>query len=171
MAEGKGQRKWPIPPGFVWDHNIDRYRHPDGRVWNPDNNTIGVPVDPRQIEGGGPGVAPTSQLDNSIYSSGPMHDTSCDSSSSSSDGGGGPRILPADVEAAIKSQTFMVDGTLTICVLTLQNGFKVTGESACADPANFNQAKGEELARKAACEKIWPLLGYALRDRLHNQGI
>lgn len=135
MAEGKGQRKWPIPPGFVWDHNIDRYRHPDGRVWNPDNNTIGVPVDPRQIEGGG------------------------------------PRILPADVEAAIKSQTFMVDGTLTICVLTLQNGFKVTGESACADPANFNQAKGEELARKAACEKIWPLLGYALRDRLHNQGI
>lgn len=36
-----------------------------------------------------PGVAPTSQLDNSIYSSGPMHDTSCDSSSSSSDGGDG----------------------------------------------------------------------------------
>lgn len=83
--------------------------------------------------------------------------------------GGGPRILPADVEAAIKSTKFLVEGTLTICVLELQNGFRVTGESACADPANFNQAKGEELSRKDACEKIWPLLGYALRDRLHSQ--
>lgn len=147
MAEGKGQRKWPIPPGFRWDYASDLYKHGDGRVWNSDTNemfdssgnklrtSIELPIDPRQIEGGG------------------------------------PRILPADVEAAIKSQTFMVDGTLTICVLTLQNGFKVTGESACADPANFNQAKGEELARKAACEKIWTLLGYALRDRLHNQGV
>lgn len=146
MTEGKGQRKWPIPPGFRWSHLKDLYVHDDGRTWDPNTNemfdkngnklrtSIELPIDPRQIEGGG------------------------------------PRILPADIEAAIKSQTFMVDGTLTICVLTLQNGFKVTGESACADPANFNQAKGEELARKAACEKIWPLLGYALRDRLHNQG-
>lgn len=85
--------------------------------------------------------------------------------------GGGPRILPADIEAAIKLENYLVDGTLTICVLTLQNGFKVTGESACADPANFNAAKGAELARKAACEKIWPLLGYALRDRLYQQGV
>ncbi len=140
MSEGKGQRKWPIPEGFVWDHNADAYRHPDGRLWNPDTNETWDPttreykqLDPRQISGGG------------------------------------PRILPADVEAAIKSTKFLVEGTLTICVLELQNGFRVTGESACADPANFNRAKGEELARKDACEKIWPLLGYALRDRLHNQ--
>lgn len=134
MSEGKGQRKWPIPEGFTWDHNIDRYKHPDGRIWNPDDNTIGAAVDPRQIEGGG------------------------------------PRILPADIEAAIKTEAFHVDGTLTICILTLQNGFRVTGESACADPANFNAAKGRELAGKQAREKIWPLLGYALRDRLHQQG-
>lgn len=147
MAEGKGQRKWPIPPGFAWSHNSDRYTHPDGRTWDPDTNeifdnagnkmrtSIELPIDPRDIKGGG------------------------------------PRVTPADIEAAIKLENYHVDGTLTICVLTLQNGFKVTGESACADPANFNQAKGAELARKAACEKIWPLLGYALRDRLHSQGV
>lgn len=146
MSEGKGQRKWPIPEGFVWNYSYDCYLHPDGRHWNPDTNEfwdpktrgympgteINVPADPRQIAGGG------------------------------------PRVLPADVEAAIKTTKFFVEGTLTICVLELQNGFRVTGESACADPANFNKAKGEELARKDACEKIWPLLGYALRDRLHN---
>jgi hypothetical protein len=83
--------------------------------------------------------------------------------------GGGPRILSADIEEAIKQETFHVDGTLTICILTLQNGFRVTGESACADPANFNEAKGRELAGKQAREKIWPLLGYVLRNKLHQE--
>lgn len=135
MSEGKGQRKFPIPEGFVWNFPRNLYVHPDGRSWDPDINVImpGPGADPRQIEGGG------------------------------------PRILPADVEATIKSVKYIVEDTLTICVITLQNGYRVTGESACADPANFNQAKGEELARKAACEKIWPLLGYTLRDRLHQQ--
>lgn len=55
---------------------------------------------------------------------------------------------------------------LTFCVLTLKNGFTVTGESACASPENFNAEIGRRLARAAAVQKIWPLLGFRLRDRL-----
>jgi hypothetical protein len=55
---------------------------------------------------------------------------------------------------------------LTICVLVLKNGFTVTGESACASPENFDPVIGQRIARENARQKIWPLLGYALRNRL-----
>ena len=78
------------------------------------------------------------------------------------------KVTPQDVDSAIVRHEFFVTGTLTICVLFLKNGFAVTGESACANPAIFNSALGEEYAYEAAKKKIWPLLGYALRDRLNK---
>lgn len=56
---------------------------------------------------------------------------------------------------------------LTFCVLVLRNGFTVTGESACVSPDNFDAQVGRDVARQNAIEKIWPLLGYALKERLH----
>src|SRR5690554_2772023 len=56
---------------------------------------------------------------------------------------------------------------LTFCVLVLKNGFTVTGESACASPENFDAEIGRKIARQNAIAKIWPLMGYALRDKLH----
>lgn len=58
---------------------------------------------------------------------------------------------------------------LTFCVLTLRNGFTVTGESACASPENFDPELGRKIARTNAVDKIWPLMGYALKARLHEQ--
>ncbi|WP_409050126.1 Gp49 family protein [Sphaerotilus sp.] len=60
---------------------------------------------------------------------------------------------------------------LTFCVLILRNGFTVTGESACASPANFNAEIGRRIARENAVAKIWALMGYALRQRLHQQAL
>ena len=57
---------------------------------------------------------------------------------------------------------------LTFCVLVLRNGFTVTGESACASPENFDADIGRKIARDNAVAKIWPLMGYELRSRLHN---
>lgn len=57
-------------------------------------------------------------------------------------------------------------GLLTFCVLVLKNGFTVTGESACASPANFDEEIGRKIARKNAESKIWPLMGYELRSKL-----
>lgn len=55
---------------------------------------------------------------------------------------------------------------LTFCVLVLKNGFTVTGESAVASPENFDPAIGRRLARQHAEGKIWPLMGYELKERL-----
>ena len=58
---------------------------------------------------------------------------------------------------------------LTFCVLVLKNGFTVTGESACASPENFDAELGRKIARQNAVQKIWPLMGYQLRERLFEQ--
>jgi len=60
-------------------------------------------------------------------------------------------------------------GLLTFCVLVLRNGFTVTGESACASPENFDAELGRKIARKNAVQKLWPLMGYALKEKLHNE--
>lgn len=56
---------------------------------------------------------------------------------------------------------------LTFCVLVLRNGFTVTGESACASPENFDAEIGRKIARQNAINKVWPLMGYALKETLH----
>ncbi|MGX5661550.1 Gp49 family protein [Diaphorobacter nitroreducens] len=106
-----------------------------------------------------------------------------------------PRVTPADIEAEIVSEHYFtaadgvqgayraggdvhaVGGTpseaahqtldlLTFCVLVLRNGFTATGESACASPENFNAEIGRKIARENAINKVWPLLGFRLRDKL-----
>lgn len=96
-----------------------------------------------------------------------------------------PRITPDGVEKNIASESYFtaLDGVigacrpyqdsamqalslLTFCVLVLQNGFTVTGESACASPENFDAEIGRKIARANAVQKIWPLMGYQLRTEL-----
>ena len=103
-----------------------------------------------------------------------------------------PRVTPADIEANISGEYFFTaaDGVntviqadrcasdetiknmrgalrlLTFCILVLRNGFTVTGESACASPENFDAEIGKKIARQNAVQKIWPLMGYALRNKL-----
>ena len=60
-------------------------------------------------------------------------------------------------------------GVLTFCVLVLENGFTVTGESACASPENFDEEIGRKIARENAINKIWMLEGYLLKQKLHNK--
>lgn len=101
-----------------------------------------------------------------------------------------PRITPADIEANIKHTYFFTaeEGAqgalaktdpelgaefptismLTFCVLVLRNGFTVTGESACASPENFDAELGRKIARQNAIDKVWPLMGYALKEKLNG---
>lgn len=102
-----------------------------------------------------------------------------------------PRVTLADIEANIAEERYFTaaEGVygheclrnkpmsvvprpmmqLTICVLTTRNGFTVTGESACPSPENFSSELGERIARTNAVAKIWPLMGYALRQQLHEK--
>ena len=81
-----------------------------------------------------------------------------------------PRLTPDLIDACIVGEAYHVfpGTTLTVCALTLRNGFNVTGESAAASPANFDAEIGREIARKNAREKIWAFEGYLLRERLHQ---
>lgn len=78
------------------------------------------------------------------------------------------KITPEKVEAEICAEQyeFPVGTTLTICVLTLQNGYTVTGEAACVDPLMFDEEIGKKVARAKAVEKIWSLLAFSLRDHI-----
>lgn len=81
------------------------------------------------------------------------------------------RITPEMLDAEIASEDYHVfpGSCLTVCCLTLKNGFCVTGESACASPANFNAEIGQKIARDNARQKIWAFLGFRLRDQLTAQ--
>ena len=83
----------------------------------------------------------------------------------------GKRVTLEGLEANIKKTDFYThpDSQLTICILTLQNGYTVTGQSACADPANYKQDIGERLAKEDAKKKIWALMGYALKEEIFQK--
>ena len=80
----------------------------------------------------------------------------------------GAKVQPADLEAVIVGEQYHQHaGTLMItCVLTLKNGFNVSGESACASPEIFDEAVGKSIARRNAKDKLWSLLGYQLKEKL-----
>ncbi|HBO3174919.1 TPA: hypothetical protein L4S00_002694 [Pseudomonas aeruginosa] len=81
-----------------------------------------------------------------------------------------PRLTPALIDAAIVGEDFHIfpGTTVTVCCLTLRNGFTVIGESACASAENFDAELGRKIARDNARNKIWQLEGYLLRQRLHE---
>jgi hypothetical protein len=102
-----------------------------------------------------------------------------------------PRVTPEHIDAQIVRVDYLIPGEhihllaqangisgaqvplslmlLTICVLTLANGFTVTGESACASPENFDAELGRKIAFRNARDKIWALEGYQLRSWLQAQ--
>ncbi len=79
-----------------------------------------------------------------------------------------PRLNPQMIDDAIQSEQYHVFAgtTLTVCALTLRNGYIVTGESAAASPDNFVKEIGRKIARENARNKIWALEGYLLREKL-----
>lgn len=179
---GSKNRKFPIPEGFAWSHERDSYMHPDGRRWDDKTNTI-YDKDGMVDTGAGssqPGVevasAPSGEVHAVPLTSGRKAAMLAEGTAAQSltteqlilkEGATAPRVTPADVEAAIKDEKYhRLSGTLMVCELTLQNGFVVTGESACASPENFRESIGRDVSRKNAVAKIWPLLGYELRTRL-----
>lgn len=58
---------------------------------------------------------------------------------------------------------------VTICIIILENGFKVEGTSACVDPKIYNDAIGRQEAYKNAFEKIWEKEGYLLKQKMFEE--
>lgn len=94
-----------------------------------------------------------------------------------------PRVSLDDMKAKIRRAHYFTAGAaiaalsqptdpncptdlLTICILVMENGFTVIGKSAPASPENFDAEKGCLFAYEDAIKQLWPLEGYALRERL-----
>ena len=78
-----------------------------------------------------------------------------------------PRVTLDSMEAKIADIHYIVhENVLTICIIRMQNGFYVVGESAPASPENFVIDLGRKFAYENAIRKLWSLEGYALRQAL-----
>lgn len=76
-----------------------------------------------------------------------------------------------DIQDKVKKTTYTVlpDGKTTICQLHMENGYTINGQSACVDPAKYNQALGEKYAYEDAINKAWPLEGYLLAEEIFRR--
>lgn len=70
-----------------------------------------------------------------------------------------------DIINQVKDCEYEYNGTLTICILTMRNGFKVVGTSACVSPDMYSQATGEQIAYRNAIDKAWDYEGYLLASK------
>ncbi len=91
-----------------------------------------------------------------------------------------PRVSLADIEGSIAARYDITGDTavgpdvpvssslslLSICILQMNNGFIILGKSAPASPENFNRELGRKFAYEDAIRQLWPLMGFALRERL-----
>ena len=79
-----------------------------------------------------------------------------------------PRLSPADIDDVIVGENYYVfpNTTFTVCLLTLMNGFNVSGESAAASLENFDVEIGRKIAKDNARNKIWSLEGYLLKQKI-----
>lgn len=79
-----------------------------------------------------------------------------------------PRLRPEDIDACIVKEAYHVfpGTTMTVCCLTLRNGFNTIGYSAAASPTNFDESIGKKIARSNARDQVWALEGYLLREKL-----
>lgn len=76
------------------------------------------------------------------------------------------RVTPEYMQSRITGTDFnRIGETVTHCRIVLDNGFSVSGESACVNPENYNQQIGEKIAYDNAFRQLWPLFGFLLAEK------
>ena len=84
-----------------------------------------------------------------------------------------PRVTLDAIKSKITDVEYVVHQTnggsiLRWCVISMANGFSVTGEpSAAVSRANDNAEIGEKIAFDNAFSRIWALEGYLLKEMLY----
>lgn len=83
------------------------------------------------------------------------------------------RVTPEYLKSRVAKVEFhrLAGGTMTLCILTVDNGFQLTGTSACADPANYKKDVGEKISYDNAERGLWPLLGFALKEAMKARDV
>lgn len=79
-----------------------------------------------------------------------------------------PKITKETIEARIATTSYLTHDELIICIITMVNGFMVTGKSAPASKANFSVEIGQRLAYDDAFCYIWSYEGYLLKETIYQ---
>lgn len=85
-----------------------------------------------------------------------------------------PRVTMSAIEDAIEridivTHTSMSGQVLRWAVLNMHNGFAITGKPSCAvSPQNDDAELGKKIATDNAISEAWVLLGYVLKQQLHD---
>ncbi len=75
------------------------------------------------------------------------------------------RVTPEYMKSRITGTKFTrLTDTVTHARITLDNGYGVSGESACVNVENYNQEIGEKIAYDNAFHQLWPLFGFFLAE-------
>jgi hypothetical protein len=89
---------------------------------------------------------------------------------------GHPTVTLGDIERAISDVSYHrlttssgAMTTVTTCLIVLDNGYTVTGESACVVPEKFNAEIGNKIAYDRALNGVWKLLSYELCLKLASE--
>ena len=85
-----------------------------------------------------------------------------------------PRVTKDDLEANIADTEIICHQSkggqiLRWAIITTQSGYAVVGRpSVAVSPENDDAEMGEKIALANARNELWPLMGYALKQRLHD---
>ena len=88
-----------------------------------------------------------------------------------------PRITPADIEANIRHIDYVKHVSaggqvLRWAVITTASGYAVVGRPSVAVSSENDDAEvGEKVARANSVNEMWPLMGYQLKQRLHEEAV
>jgi len=80
------------------------------------------------------------------------------------------KVTPEHIDNLIKSVDYhVINNLLTICCITIENGFQIFGESPSATPSNFDKKLGEEISFEVARNKIFEFEGYHLKKKFYEE--
>lgn len=83
-----------------------------------------------------------------------------------------PRITPADIKENIVATEYVTHVSqsgqiMRWAILTVRNGFAVVGAPSVAVSAeNDDEEIGKKIALENSMNELWPLMGYALKQKL-----
>lgn len=82
-------------------------------------------------------------------------------------------ITPEMVDDEITKTDFYTfpGSSHTICIITLKNGFTVTGETAAISGASFNKKRAQRIARRRANLKVVQLIAYQLKTDAYRESL
>lgn len=80
-----------------------------------------------------------------------------------------PRVNLDEMTKKIVNTVYYKHDHLTICVVEMENGFFLVGQSAPASIENFDEDIGCELAYEDCIKQLWRLEGYILKQKLHDE--